>query len=607
MDKIPPILIEHDGPITRSALRRSLANPAINSSSQRINSSPSTSSTDFQLEGEISKDIENQINLLVSDTKYIIPNTFKQVLISQQKNQWLKACQAELKAMKDLNVYQVINKSSLKGTPVIRGRWVFNVKKEADNSERFKARLVAKGFTQEIGQNYLETFSPVISMDSIRFLLSLCANKGWFINQMDAKNAFLNGKLKYKIYFDPPEGCNVDKNKVWLLKKALYGLKNAPLIFYQTFSRVLIDAGFEASRLDPCILYNNRLKVYIAMYVDDLLLISETVKGIEATKKILEQKFEMKDMGTPKIFLGVTISRKGRYDIKLSMKDTIERIQNNFQIVVAKRKYQTPIEKGFLAENENSRRLMNEEHSKYRQVIGSLLYIANTVRLDIAYPVSLLSRYLVTPRECHLKAAYRILHYLIQTKYDGLRYSNEKKLKLNSKDYRLLDTNKKAIIHDYPNQGKYLITTVTDASFANETDRHSQHGHITYMNNNIISWSSKRQSIVALSTAEAEYIGMTEAMKANIHFNGIMKELRLDVTYGKICSDNMAALQLGSHKIHHQRTKHIDIRYHFMREKVLNREIKLDYINTKYNVADCLTKLVDTNTSKRLGELIFPK
>jgi hypothetical protein len=545
------------------------------------------------------------INLLVSSNKYDIPNTFKQAMKTPQKASWIKACEEELNAMKKLNVYKTVNKIKLQNQTVIKGRWVFNVKQEADGTERFKARLVAKGFTQELGQNYIETFSPVIAMDSIRFLLSMSAINGWYINQMDAKNAFLNGKLKYDIYFQPPEGCGIQQNQLWKLNKALYGLKNAPLIFYQTMSNVLYKSGFKSSFIDPCIIYNSELRIYIAMYVDDLLIFGSSKENIEKTKNILRKSFEMKDLGAPKIFLGMTIKRYNKNHVKLSMEDTIEKLEKDYQIKVKQRIINTPLEKGFNAKDENSPILENEQHSEFRRIIGSLLYITNTVRLDIAYPVSLLSSYLVTPRICHLNAAYRIIHYLIQTRKKGLNYTNELKLQIPTKDYRLLDTNKKAIIQDYPKRGEYLVSTVTDASFANEENRHSQSGSITYLNNNIITWMSKKQTLVALSSAESEYIAMTEALKSTIHFKNLLNELSFNTTYAKLCSDNMASLQLSSHKIHHQRTKHIDLRYHFIREKIQSKLIKLEYVNTKDNTADCLTKLVDTPTMKRLDSYIF--
>lgn len=342
------------------------------------------------------------------------------------------------------------------------------------------------------------------------------------------------------------------------------------------------------------------------MYVDDLLIIGVAIKNIERMKMMLSRKFEMKDLGIPKVLLGMARqSNTSINHIKLSMKNMIIKLEKGYQIKATQRKLSIPIEKSFNGNNENFPILNQTQHKEFWQIIVLLLFIANTVSLDIAYLVSLLSRYLVTPRKCHLNAAYRIIHYLIQTEKTGLYYTNETKPKLPTKDYRLLDMNEKAIMQDYLKKGKYLVTTATDASFANEENRHSQRGSITYLNNNIITWMSKRQNIVALSSAEAEYISMTEALKSNLRFNNLPRGLGFHTTYGKICSDNMAALQLSSHKIYHQRTKHIDLRYHFISEKIQSKKMKLDYVNTNYNTADCLTKLVDSSSSNRLQEFIF--
>ncbi|TID30164.1 hypothetical protein CANINC_001256 [Pichia inconspicua] len=126
-------------------------------------------------------------------------------------------------------------------------------KQETDDSEKFKARLVAKRFTQALGQNYLETFSPVISLNSIRFSLSMSTIDGWHICQMDAKIAFLNGEPKYEVYFEPPDGCGKQQNEIWKLNKALYGLKHALLIIHHTMLNE--DKDFESSKLDPCIIH----------------------------------------------------------------------------------------------------------------------------------------------------------------------------------------------------------------------------------------------------------------------------------------------------------------------------------------------------------------
>ena len=338
------------------------------------------------------------------------------------------------------------------------------------------------------------------------------------------------------------------------------------------------------------------------MYVNDLLIVSEKEDYMQETKKILESSFEMEDIGIPKMFLGMNVNYHSPSHIELSMKGTIDRIRQNYDILPGQGKCETPLVQGFDAKDVRSPLLDEEERKTYRSIIGSLIYIANTVRLDIAYAVSLLSRYLDSPRKCHLNAGKRVLQYLVKSNDRGLHFTDKQKNSFATVDYRLVDTNKKAIIHDYEKSEKYVIKTVSDASYANEEERRSQHGYVTYMNNNIIQWSSKKQDCVALSTAEAEYIGITEACKSSLFFTHLLKELRLPTNHGVICGDNISSLQMSSHKVKHQKTKHIDIRYHFIREKVLARAIKLEYIN---NIADGLTKNLDRLTLNRLNTILF--
>jgi hypothetical protein len=549
--------------------------------------------------------VQDQINLLASTVQFEIPKNFKDIKNIKESGEWEKACTAEMDVLDESEGYEVVKLRNIGRVPVIKGRWAFNVKIEPDGTPKFKARLVAKGFTKEVSQNYLEAFSPAICMDSVRFILSLCAINKWHVKQMDAKNSFLNGKLKYRVYYKPPPGCDTEDDEAWLLQKAFPGLENAPLIFYETFANVLYDHGFVSSALDPCLLYHPVKKIYITMYVNDLLIVSEKEEYMQETKKILESFFEMKDIGIPKMFLGMNVNYHSPSHIELSMKGTIDRIRQNYDILPGQGKCETPLVQGFDAKDVRSPLLVAEERKTYRSIIGSLIYIANTVRLDIAYAVSLLSRYLDSPRKCHLNAGKRVLQYLVKSNDRGLHFTDKQKNSFATVDYRLVDTNKKAIIHDYEKSEKYVIKTVSDASYANEEERRSQHGYVTYMNNNIIQWSSKKQDCVALSTAEAEYIGITEACKSSLFFTHLLKELRLPTNHGVICGDNISSLQMSSHKVKHQKTKHIDIRYHFIREKVLARAIKLEYINTKNNIADGLTKNLDRLTLNRLNTILF--
>lgn len=542
---------------------------------------------------------EDEINLLVSKNKYHIPESYSEAIQTEQKSKWIAACAEEYMSIKNNNVFDLIDSSSVKDK-VIRGRWVFNVKNE-HSGERFKARLVAKGFSQTKGENFVDVYAPVMGYDTLRFVLATAAINEWKLAQLDAKNAFLNGPIDYPVYFQPPPGTDTPVNKIWKLNKGLYGLKQSPHIWFNTVKDVIVNCGYKQSVLEPCLFVKS--DSILAIYVDDILISGQTDAVIDKVRKELETKFVMKFMGYPDVFLGITIAKTAN-GIKMSLTDFISKLAEDYAI--SKEKIiPTPLVTGFDAYDNSSEQLNETDHSKYRSIVGCLLFIANTVRLDIAFATSLLSRFLVTPRTIHLKAAFRVLQYLVQTKDFGIHYSKAGSL-LTFKDFRYLDKTKDVSIHDYPHPGTYQITTVSDSDYAaDKQDRKSQSGNITYLNNNIISWCSRKQTCVALSSTESEYIGLSEAVKTSLFFKNLLSELSYSTSYINLCGDNLSSLTLSAHKAVHQKTKHIDVRFHFVRNLVCDKIVKLNYINTKVNVADILTKVVDTTTFQSLLKLVL--
>lgn len=553
-------------------------------------------------------DSDFETYLLVDKTKYSIPVTFKDVLKSQQKQQWFDAIKEELKSINNEKVFTIMKRKQVPKTALlVRARWVFNVKKEINGSDRFKARLVAKGFTQERGENYVEKFAPVVKDDTMRVMLAIAVIKKWYIKQLDAKNAFLNGVIDYDTYMVPPEGTDTNKDCVWKLNKGLYGLKQAPLLWFKTLSKVLTSAGYKASIIEPCLFYTNDKKCMILIYVDDIIIIAENQKLINRATQALNSSFTMKDLGQPEMFLGIDMSRKDN-TLKLNMKSTINRIKKNFEIESHKSKINTPLAKGFESNgNLKSKNLNPSEHHEYRSIIGAILYIARMARPDISFAVSFLSKYLSTPTQAHLKAAQRVLQYLIQTSNNGIKYS-KKGLDVKFKDFRYVDKTNDVTLKDYDERTEFRITVITDASWGNHIeDRRSQAGYIVLLNNNIVAWNSKRLKTVADSSSEAEYMAITEGIKEGIFIKNILQNMGFKIGYINLCCDNMAALTLSSHNTLHQRTKHIDIRYHKIRQYVDNKDIKLNYINTKDNIADLMTKSFDTTRYNELLNLIEMK
>lgn len=569
--------------------------------SQVMGGNNSDTNNNFNQNNDV--DTMNQVNLLVNKMKYKIPETYKEAMKTPQAKEWKKAAEEEYQSMIDNNVFKPVQKSEVpKSSLVVKSRWVCTVKQEGLN-DRFKMRIVAKGFTQEIGVNYVDKYAPVMRFETLRLVFNMAALNDWKITQLDAKNAFLNGKLDYEVYLQPPEGTTKNKNIVWKLDKSLYGLKQSPRIWFLTIEKVLRENGFVNSTIEPCLFWKKN--VLLILYVDDILITGKDSKTINQAAKVLKDNFVMKELGKPKIFLGITIKElKDNRGYSLSMEDTIMRLQKDYNIEVPKRKIKTPLSKGFENETMKSEKLDDKQHTEYRSIIGSLLFLANTVRLDISFAVSYLSRFLENPTTYHLKGARRTLQYTIQTKNFSINYF-KRKTTLNYQDFRYIDKTDDVLLKDYPPISKYDLVVVSDSDWAGDIrDRKSQSGNIVLLNGNIINWRSNKQDAVATSSTESEYMALHEAIKSGLHFKILLNEMKIKINYINLVGDNCSALTLGAHNTLHKRTKHIDIKYHFIRSLVERKEVKLNYINTKENIADILTKILDTTTFENLIDLI---
>ena len=221
----------------------------------------------------------------------------------------------------------------------------------------------------------MDAYAPVMRFDTLRFVLAVASIKNWSIAQLDAKNAFLNGAIDYDVHFQPPKGCNIPTGSCWKLKRGLYGLKQAPHIWFNTMSKVLTDCGYKQSLLEPCLFY--RTNLLLVVYVDDILIAGKDQATINQAKEVLKLKFVMKDLGHPDVFLGINIKESSN-GVKISLNNFISKIENDYEIKKEKI-LPTPLVKGFNASETTTRELTEDEHLKYRSIVGVLLFVANTV------------------------------------------------------------------------------------------------------------------------------------------------------------------------------------------------------------------------------------
>lgn len=463
------------------------------------------------------------------------------------------------------------------GRKTIGSKWVFKTKYDSNGSViRRKARLVAQGFTQKHGIDYDEVFAPVARSESVRLLLSMAGVLDLEVYQYDFKTAFLNGKLEEEIYMRPPPGLEIG-GRVLKLKKSLYGLKQAARIWNQAFHESLTLRGFEQNSFDPCVysFERNGAVIHLVVHVDDLLAITNSGNVLDKLMADIGKDFEIKSLGPAKEFLGMRIEKDSVGNYIISQSNYIDRIvelvgQKNAGIS------SYPIDIGyFKLDSENF-----EDNEEFRKVIGMLLYLATKTRPDIAASVGILSQRVSKPRIVDWTEVKRLVRYLNGTKSLGLRLSTKEDCK------------------------KFL--SFSDADYAEDrVDRKSRTGNCCFVNGGLIAWNSQKQPVVAQSSAEAEYVALSETVKEALWLNRLALSLNTvsEGTFEVRC-DNQAAIQMVENPKFSHRTKHIDVRYHLLRDWQSKQYIKLKYEPTETNAADLLTKPLGGVRIRRLRDLI---
>jgi len=480
---------------------------------------------------------------------------------SEDSDAWYAAIQDEFQSIQENDVWEVYDSSELPaGRKAIGSRWVFTIKVNADGSvERYKARLVCKGFSQISGIDYDETFAPVTRYDSLRLVVALAAKTNLSLHQLDIKTAFLYGELDEEIWMSPPPGLGL-KGKVLRLKKALYGLKQAPLKWYEKLTRTLSTIGFHPTHFDPCVFVHTDSTTYIVVYVDDLTIASKNQSSYQKLLNLLKSVFKVSEKGPLSWILGIEVlhSKDG---ITLSQSTYAKQILERFQLENAKT-VSTPMDPNshLLKANEDE---TPHEQNLYQQMIGSLMYLVTGTRPDLAHSVSFLSQFSSNPQPSHHSAVKRVFKYLNGTRNFSLFF---------------------------PRDGKLQLIGYSDADHGkNLSDRKSYSGYVFLLGNCPISWLSKKQTSVAISTTEAEYMAMSLTARQAIWYRNGFKEFKLTVPI-TLLTDSQSGMKLANNPILQQRTKHIAIHYHFTRERLQAGDFQLDYVPSEENLADLLTK-----------------
>ena len=495
------------------------------------------------------------------------------------KQEWGDAIKAEIDSLRKHDVWDLVELPE--GRRPVGSKWVFKVKKNADGSiSRCKARLVAQGFSQREGLDYDETFSPVVRSESVRSVIALACKEGLSLHQMDVTTAFLNGDLKEEVYMKQPEGfaSNGQEHLVCRLKKSLYGLKQSPRCWNDALDSQLKSMGFVQSVSDPCIYTSTLDELYIlAVYVDDILLAGKSEQKIAQLKSDLGRRFQLKDMGKLNYFLGVSVKQNSKTGTTwIGQPACTEAVLQKFGMELSK-PANTPVAAGtkLVKAAEESESI---DTIRYQSAVGSLLYLSGWTRPDIAFAVSNVARFCSHPTREHWTALKRILRYLKGTLNYGLMFSR-------NADGTLLG--------------------FSDSDWAGDTnDRKSTSGYLFRVNGAAVSWRSRKQTCVALFLAEAEYVALASATQEATWLRQLLQDLhqqQIDPTV--IQEDNQAAIVFTQNPQSHGKMKHIDIKYHFVREKVQDNTVQLHYCPTSDMVADVLTKGLSSEKFSRLRQL----
>lgn len=441
---------------------------------------------------------------------------------------------------------------------VIEVKWIYRVKSDG----KYKARVVAKGFQQAYQENE-EIYSPVARINTLKILFSTACHKGWKIEQMDVETAFVNGTIRTEVYIYPPDGYEVERNKVCLLNKSLYGLRESPRDWYECFHEFMTKTNFTRSRYDYCLYKSNAHgnPIYVILYVDDLLIFGTDKTDIEEMKQKLSKKFQMKDLGQVRNYLGIEVEYyPNKRKMFLSQEKYINSLAERYDVIQSKR-FNTPMETNLKLVPADT----IDEHVKYRNLIGALLYISNGTRPDASYAVNYLSRFQNSYDNTHFKYALRVLKYLYSTRSMKLVY----------------DTNFNNIMEAY-----------VDADWAADTtDRKSTTGIVIRIFGNTVLWKSQKQKIVSRASTHAEYYALAEAVSEILPIRGILSELNVELnTAVKIYEDNTGAISLSKNGKFSKNSKHIDVSYHFVYDYQKKGLINVEKISTEDQTADILTK-----------------
>ena len=505
------------------------------------------------------------------------PTTFAVV---ERDAAWRKAMLEEMEAIEQNGTWDLVDPPA--GCRPIGLKWVFKVKRDERGAVvKHKAWLVARGFVQREGIDFEEVFAPVARMESVRLLLALAGAKDWQVHHLDVKSAFLNGDLAETVYVKQAPGFIVKgaEKKVLRLRKALYGLRQAPRAWNAKLDATMAELGFQRCATEHALYTRRRGKEHliVGVYVDDLIVTGARAADIAKFKEQMAARFRMSDLGPLSYYLGIEV-KQGEDTIKLGQRayalKLIERAGMAGSKAVA-----TPMEERIkLSKQSTAARV---DATLYRSVVGGLRWLTHT-RPDIAFAVGYVSRFMEDPREDHWAAVKRLLRYVQGMAEWGLVFPKRGGLQLRVFSEAPPETK----------EGAPGLTVFSDADMAGDVDgRRSTSGVLVFLGSAPIAWQSLKQKMVALSTCEAEYVAAATAACQVVWMRRLLTELTgVQAQPPALKVDNQPAIALAKNPVLHDRSKHIDVKFHFLRDCVEEGQVVIEFVDTKRQLADILTK-----------------
>jgi hypothetical protein len=502
------------------------------------------------------------------------PQRYGEAMRSPNAQEWRNAMKEDLNKLHKQGTWELVNLPQDRRQ--VKSRWVLTTKLDQEGNNRYRARLTCCGYSQIEGLDYNEVFSPTVRWETIRALTALGAEKGLYPQHVDYVSAFINSPIEdeVEIYMKQPEGFEEpgQEDKVCLLKKAIPGIKQGSRLWNAEVNKVMEQMDFRQSNFDPCVYIYRRNDEYafIAAHVDDCLIWAKDEMKSKIIKKMGE-KYELKDLGPARKYLGVRFTgerKNGVLTVTLDQEEYIDKMLDRFGMTDCNPtkvplEQKTKFNKAMSPQTEEEKEEMKEV--PYRNATGGIMYLLKT-RPDLTYSISEISRFMNNPGKEHWRGVVHILRYLKGTKHLKLMYVG--------------------------GRNEMKLTGYADATWGDDKDdRRSTSGFVFMLNGRPITWKTKKQSCVATSSTQAEYQATSLATGEAMWLRSMLADLDEKQTEPTLLkNDNKGCVDIAKNPVHHNRTKHIDIKHHFVRENVKNEVIRLERTPTNEMIADLMTK-----------------